>query len=306
MGFLRKALGGGEKAPEWASFMKADEHRAFEAAVVADFERRGQAVRIVDDGAFVGEGEDERVFGLFNLAQLCHQIDRADWPRTIREHFENIAEAESATERLKDYAYARDLLKIRVYRVSDLPPGTVDTWVRRSLSPELVAVIAADLPTTVATISDEVAASWNVPADELFAVATEHMAAEMPGYERGSVPIPGGASLDTLTGETFFVASQIVRFADVAGTPANGALVSLPTRHVLIWHPIETAAATVQAVQTMLQVGANSYEEGPGSLSPDLYWWHRGAITLLPSSVDRKGVQFYPPDPFVELLNSLS
>ena len=25
MGFLRKALGGGEKAPEWASFMKADE-----------------------------------------------------------------------------------------------------------------------------------------------------------------------------------------------------------------------------------------------------------------------------------------
>jgi hypothetical protein len=306
MGFLRKALGGGEKAPEWASFMKADEYRAFEAAVVADFERRGQAVRIVDDGAFIGEGEDERVFGLFNLAQVCHQIGQSDWPTTIREHFENIADAEAATERLKDYAYARDLLKVRVYQVSDLPPGTVDNWVRRTLSPELVAVIAADLPTTVATISDDVAEAWNVPIDELFAVAAEHMAAEMPGYERNSVPIAGGASLETLSGDTFFVASQIIRFADFAGTPTNGALVSLPNRHLLIWHPIETAANTVQAVQTMLQVGMNAYQEGPGSLSPDLYWWHRGALTLLPSSIDSKGVQFFPPDAFMELLNSLS
>jgi hypothetical protein len=38
MGFLRRALGGGEKAPDWASFMKADEYRAFEAAVDVDFE----------------------------------------------------------------------------------------------------------------------------------------------------------------------------------------------------------------------------------------------------------------------------
>jgi hypothetical protein len=60
--------------------MKADEFRAFEAAVVADFERRGQAVRIVGDGAFVGAGEEERVYGLFNLAQLCHQLGQSDWP----------------------------------------------------------------------------------------------------------------------------------------------------------------------------------------------------------------------------------
>jgi hypothetical protein len=126
--------------------------------------------------------------------------------------------------------------------------------------------------------------------------------------ERSSVPIAGGASpaggasLETLTGDTFFVASQIIRFGDFAGTPASGALVSLPIRHLLIWHSIETAAGTVQAVQTMLQVGMNAYQEGPGSLSPDLYWWHRGALTLLPSSIDRKGVQFFPPDAFVELL----
>ena len=306
MGFLRRALGGGEKAPDWASFMKADEYQAFEAAVTADFDRRGLAVRIVDDGAFVGEGEAERVYGLFNLAQVCHQLDRSDWPRAIREHFDNIAEAESATERLKDFAYTRDLLKIRVYRLSDVPPEAAAHWIHRSLSPELVAVLAADLPTTVSTISNDVASPWNVPIDELFSIATDHMAAEMASYERSSVPIAGGASLQTLSGDTFFVASQIVRFADFAGTPTNGALVSLPNRHLLIWHPIETAAATVQAVQSMLQVGLNAYEEGPGSLTPDLYWWHRGALTLLPASVDKKGVQFFPPDAFVELLNSLA
>ena len=305
MGFLRRALGGGEKAPDWASFMKADEYQAFEAAVRADFEGRGQAVRIVDDGAFTGEGEAERIYGLFNLAQLCHQLDRSDWPKTIREHFDNIAEAESATERIKDYEYARDLLKIRVYRLSDAPPEAAANWIHRPLSPELVAVLAADLPTTVSTISKDVAGPWNIPIDELFSIATEHMAAEMPGYERSSIPL-AGASLQTLSGDTFFVASQIVRFEDFAGTPANGALVSLPNRHLLAWHPIETAAATVQAVQAMLQIGAAAFQEGPGSLTPDLYWWHRGALTLLPATIDRKGVQFFPPDAFMELLNSLA
>jgi hypothetical protein len=315
MGFLRRALGGGEKAPEWASFMKADEYQAFEAAVIADFADRGHAVRIVDDGAFAGDGdgdgdsgserEGEHVYGLFNLAQLCHQLDRADWPRAIREHFVNIDEAESATERLKDFGYARDLLKLRVYRLSDVPPELVANWIHRALSPELVAVLAADLPTTVTTISKDLAEPWNVPIDELFAIATEHMAAELPTYERSSVPVAGGSVLETLSGDTFFVASQIVRFADFAAAPPNGVLVSLPNRHLLVWHPIETAAATIQAVQAMIPTGLNAFQEGPGSLSPDLYWWHRGALTLLPSSADRKGVQFFPPDPFVELLNSL-
>jgi hypothetical protein len=306
MGFLRRALGGGEKAPEWASFMQADEYREFEAAVVADFERRNETVRIADDGAFVGDAEHERVYGLFNLAQLCHRLERSHWPGAIREHFENIAQAESASERIKDFAYARDLLRIRVYRLSDAPPEAAANWIHRALSPELVAVLAADLPTTVSTISKEIAEPWNVPIDELFAIATEHMAGEMPSYERDSVPLAGGAKLETLAGDTFFVASQVVRFADFAGAPANGALVSIPNRHLLIWHPIETAAATIQAIQTLIPTAANAYREGPGSLTPDLYWWHRGALTLLPGTVDNKGVQFFPPDAFMELLNTLA
>jgi hypothetical protein len=305
MGFLRRALGGGEKAPDWASFMKADEYRAFEAAVTADFQRRGLTVRIVDDGAFVGEGEAQQVYGLFNLAQLCHQVDQSDWPKTIQEHFENIAATADIGERLQDFAYARDLLKIRVHRLSLLPPESVEHWVRRVLAPDLVAVLAADLPTTVSTITDDIAEGWKTPIDELFAIATEHMAAEASSYERGSIPIAGGASLETLAGDSFFVASQIVRFGEIASPPPDGALVSLPTRHMLIWHPIETAAGTIPAVQTMLQVGMNAFQQGPGSLTPDLYWWHRGALTLLPSSIDGKGVNFLPPDAFVELLNSL-
>ena len=306
MGFLKRVLGGSDKAPAWASFMKADEYGAFEAAVLADFERRGLAAKVVDDGVFVDVGEDQHVYGLFNLAQLCHQIDRGDWPRTIQEHFENIAATADIGERLKNFGYARELLKIRVHRLSLLPPDSVEHWVRQVLAPDLVAVLAADLPTTVSTITDDIAEGWDTPIDELFAIATDHMATEMSGYERGSVPMAGGASLETLSGETFFVASQIVRFAEFASPPPHGALVSLPNRHLLIWHPIETAAATIQAVQTMLTAGLNAYQEGPGSLTPDLYWWHRGALTLLPSSIDGKGVNFLPPDALVELLNSLS
>jgi hypothetical protein len=306
MGFLRRALGGGESAPGWAAFMGADEYRAFEDAVVADFAQRGITARVTDDGSVLAEtGNHQNAYGLSNLAQLCHAIDRSDWPAAIRTHFGNLAGAERAHDQLADYAYARDLLKVRVYRTSELLPEALEGMVRQPLAAELVAVLAADLPTTVSTIGEKMAEAWGVPPPELFAAAAEHMADEVPGYEHKVVQF-GAAIMHDLVGDSFFVASQIVRFADLADPPAGGALVALPNRHHLLWHGIESMDATVQLVQVMLQVAAKLYQDGPGSITPDLYWWRAGELTLLPSRIDGGQIQFAPPDAFVELLNRLA
>jgi hypothetical protein len=47
------------------------------------------------------------------------------------------------------------------------------------------------------------------------------------------------------------------------------------------------------------------FEQGPGSISPDLYWWREGSVTLLPSQFDGSNIQFMPPDEFVQALNAL-
>jgi hypothetical protein len=42
------------------------------------------------------------------------------------------------------------------------------------------------------------------------------------------------------------------------------------------------------------------YAEGPGSLTSSLYWWRDGKLLTLPTEVDAEGVQFSPPNEFVE------
>jgi hypothetical protein len=48
------------------------------------------------------------------------------------------------------------------------------------------------------------------------------------------------------------------------------------------------------------------YQEGPGSLSPTLYWWKPGSLTALPSKVTATSISFSPPTVFVdEVLNKV-
>jgi hypothetical protein len=111
--------------------------------------------------------------------------------------------------------------------------------------------------------------------------------------------------VQALIGDSHFVGSRILRYESVAPAgPSDGAVVAIPNRHVLLHHHI-TDLGVVAAVQSMIQVAHNFYVEGPGSLYDGLLWWHDGALTVLPSAVGKKGVEFAPPDAFVELLNRL-
>jgi hypothetical protein len=47
------------------------------------------------------------------------------------------------------------------------------------------------------------------------------------------------------------------------------------------------------------------FREGPDPLSPNLYWWRDGVITLLPSSIEGMELRSNPPESFVRLVESL-
>jgi hypothetical protein len=306
MSFLRRAIGG-DKAPEWASFMSGDEYRAFAEALESSLTARGWRSQIADNGSVVvdrGGGQPEE-FGLYNLAQVCHQLDRSAWPATIQQHFTNLAAAESASNQLSDFAYAEPMLKVRVYRASEMPPEALAGMVTTPVAPDLVGVLVADLPTTVQTLGKETVAGWNRPIDELFAIATRNLAEEAATFERSQVDLGNGARGEALSGNSFFVGSQIIRLKDVLGDAPHGALVIAPTRHILIWHPIAGVPTTVQAVNSMIALASNLFAQGPGSVTPALFWWH-GALSVLPAAIQGNSIQFAPPDEFVELLNSLS
>ena len=109
----------------------------------------------------------------------------------------------------------------------------------------------------------------------------------------------GGAVLATLTGDSFFVASNLLLLGDyVAADLQWGALAAVPNRHTLVFHPIVDATA-LRAIDAMVVMANDMCAEGPGSISPNLFWWRDGALRTLPTRETADHYEFAPPDDFV-------
>ena len=298
MGFLKR-LTGRDQGPEWAPFFSGAQGREFLDAVATDLKRRDLQFQVGEGVVDVAGGAQ---LGLANLAQVCNQAGRSDWPTVIARHFDAILTKGGEEEYRTNFEAARPLLKPRIYNTGDLPDDA--EIVASPIGAGLLSVLTYDLPASVRTVHRDDVAAWPVAIDELFAIAGANLEAAPDRPERTDVQYEGGGAIQVLHGDSFFVASEILRLLDHLGEAPNGALVAVPNRHMVLFHPLVDLSA-VAAVQFMIQMTIQFYRDGPGSISPNLYWWHDGALTDLPYGTDRKGVQFYPPDAFVGMLNGL-
>jgi hypothetical protein len=116
-----------------------------------------------------------------------------------------------------------------------------------------------------------------------------------------------GCKIEALMGDSFFTASHALFLEEYLPEPVPelGALVAIPHRHLVIYHPIVDKTA-LAALQVMLPMAIGIFQEGPGSVSPSVYWWreaawwHEGQFTRIPAEIDGKKLQVYPPNEFVE------
>lgn len=48
------------------------------------------------------------------------------------------------------------------------------------------------------------------------------------------------------------------------------------------------------------------FQEEPGSISSNIYWYHENKMTKLQYTLEGKSVNFFPPNEFIELLNKVA
>lgn len=309
MATFSRFFGSRDDVPEWAKFFEPSEYRAFMEAVEAEFRRRRVRAR-VDEGiaTLQRRGASPQQCGLLNLAQMCHQLPRADWAEVVRAHFDSLFDPASQGEALDgldcDFDRARGLLKVRLYPEDASEAMERAGAVYRSPFAQVIEALVYDFPHTVATVHADHLKAWGRPADEIFALGTANVRTSGKIAPQ-AFPLDGGGSLGALTGESFFTATHALFLADYLGAAPRGALVSVPHRHTILYHRIDDLTA-VKAIQAMLVAGFGMFQEGPGSISPHLYWWRDGRYTLLPSKVTAKSIDFEPPEEFVDLLNGLA
>ncbi|MFG2340855.1 immunity 49 family protein [Streptomyces yangpuensis] len=177
----------------------------------------------------------------------------------------------------------------------------------RVVADELVFAYALDEPTSVRSLTD--ADVERAGAEEVGRAARANLMRVPVGYEE--ITLEGRATLHSVFGDSHFVASKALYLGELAlqvtgeSLPHAGALVVVPTRHLLAFHPIADGSV-VQALNDLAMYGLGAYEDGPGRLSPRVYWWHRGGLTSL-TVVDEetRTLSLEPPQELVALMKGL-
>lgn len=280
------------EVPEWAAVLGADGYARFRAAL-----NDALGEHELGEGVVIVPGRSTR-YGLTNLAQQWSLVDPFERADLVASHFRSRFEAEDAQP-----PEGESLLRLLRPRLWDSgaasQPGR--SLITRAIANDLVAVLCVDRATSVVTLTPEQAAATGRSTSELWQFAIAQIDDGLAVTR--NVLDPG---VHTVHGDSFFVASRLLdleRFA-VPVAP-HGLIVAAPTRHMLMFHRVETLA-TIEALRIMAGISDGFHRDGPGSIVPHLYWWRDGERPLrLVTAVYANAVTVEPPDELLAVLNKL-
>ena len=281
-------------------------HRDRFLDLVREFLGRGGKHVVIENGLAMVEGEPP-AHGLTNLAQVCHQAPPDAWPRLVAEHLAKSerSKMEATVDDLvtSDFAQIAPRLAVRIHP-EELVAGAVGPGiVHRVDLPGTVTVLVLDMPGTTMAVPVPIAERWGVPFATLIDGAVQNLARISPARW---VPLPlppdGSTWIDALH-SGFYTSSHVLRTDPFLPRPgANGHLVGLPNRGQLLSHPLDSLP-TMFAIEAMLTMTTGMFREGPGSITPHLYWRTPTGQFLLQQGSDEGGkVRFAPSPEFVELM----
>jgi hypothetical protein len=244
-------------------------------------------------------------YSLRDLGHLCRQAPVERWPEVVAGHFARLREAGRGGEGREELLRGTHARLLPEDAITPDLAGSM-RYVRKAAD-GLVLAYALDQPTSVRILTDTDVE--RAGAKELAEAARANLMRVEVRHEE--IPVEGGAVLHSLYGDSPFVASQALYLAQAAhratgeSLPAEGALVVVPTRHNLVYHPIADGSV-VAAVNSLAGYAMRAHGDGPGALSPRLYWWHRGQLTSLTVIDDvERSFSVQPPPELLSRMKSL-
>ncbi|GLW73104.1 hypothetical protein Kpho02_54030 [Kitasatospora phosalacinea] len=179
----------------------------------------------------------------------------------------------------------------------------------RRLATDLLVGCVLDGPESVRLLDDRDVAGlgWG----ELSAAGRANLLAEPVDYH--TVDRPGGAVLHLLGHpESVFAASKLLVFEEAvraAGGPAipdEGVLLVAPNRHNLVFYPLADGHVA-EAVNSLAMFGQGAYEDGPGRLSPRVFWWRAGTLTSITHfDPETRTASIVPPEELMAVMRRLA
>lgn len=281
--------------------MNRGDDGALDSLVVLVAESLGYTCRRVPGDVMLLEGVTRLHVSMRNLRQLARQVPRDDWPALVADHVTTIVTAIEEPLDLSDFELAQHLLRTRIY------PAEADNGIlaARPFAPGLIEAVVVDTPTTVRTVTIDEMEDWPVSGDALFILGRANVRDDGPlQIEEQDL---GGVVVSVLHGWTFYAVTHLAWLGEYLDLGPAGALVIAPSRSLIVVYPLHAGTVRRDAAIAAreLQIQARyAYDEGPGSLSPHLFWWRNGELELLEVGAD--GAATVLPEEFERTLTALT
>jgi hypothetical protein len=133
----------------------------------------------------------------------------------------------------------------------------------------------------------------------------------MPVERHEVIKEQDGARFDVLMGDSYFVASLVLILDQAAHRftrqrlGRDGALVAMPFRHQLAFHPIRDLSV-IPTLASMARFAAAGFDEAPGAVSASVYWWRPGSLVPLSRRDPQGGLRVDADPEFQVLLERLA
>ncbi|GHN01807.1 hypothetical protein WSM22_32960 [Cytophagales bacterium WSM2-2] len=295
--------------PEWASFFNESEYSDFLKAIDKYFNKKKITYQLGDGILTIGANDfGSNKLGLINVAQVCKQDELKNYNGIVFEHFESMVRASLFDAEFRKIVH--DFDKVKKYVGVRLYPKDYPAQLGKELAiwkdfvGDICSMLVFDLPDSIINVQPEQAKKWGRSFDELFDVGLQNV--------RSNYPLDisqqkfNEFTIWFIQGNHFFTPNIVF---DLNNYPqfigSKGSLIGIPHRHSAIIYPIENLEV-VTAINQLIPTIYGISSEGPGSLSNNLFWYKDGHFENLPYKFADEKLQFFPPDNFVDLLNTLT
>ncbi|MER7130259.1 hypothetical protein [Streptosporangium saharense] len=274
-------------------------------ALVAD--SLGYACAFSADGGTLTLTSDEHPAGhtvrLAGLRAEARRRSREDWPVLVSGHLSHVLATAGEPFDACDLDQVRPLLRTRLQPADDAETGVVG----RHLSADLVEVLTVGYGEAARPVCPEEVGCWPIAAAQALEEAVGNAARD--GRLSVEAIDLGGATALRLSGATGGAAAHLRRLGDYLRVPADGVLVALPSRSAMVVHPVE-GIEVVRAIERLRLFAQRECDLEAGGLSPQVYWWHGGRLTLIRADLVSQDGQVRlvvaPPRAFARVLAALA
>jgi hypothetical protein len=270
---------------EHLTYFSVTEANEFRRLVGRSFARAGRDVTVYPDRA---EDRSGTSFRLWNIGVLCVGAEPRDWADLIDDHVRLVTTpardlADLSQEELESSLY------LRLVETASVPDADSIAYAR-VVAPGLLEVLSVNLPDSVATPSqEELIARGTI--GELIARGRDNLTALLmdDGLRAETVVEGAPGRFTAVTGDSFFTASLALLLPETVerftgeDDWGRGFLVAVPSRHQLLYRPIDTSDAA-PALQHMLEVTFRDFYGEAGPLSPNVFWVRNGRWIQVTSS----------------------